>query len=597
VKVKLRKKTKEIKTLFFVHKGMTELLYNNPEVLIMDCTYKTNRYRMPLLTICGVTSLGTTFIVGFAFVHKETKEYYDWILYYLVQLYESLGLPFPRVIATDRDLALMEAIDGRFPRRPTAYGEGTRHVLCLWHLHRNVAKNCKASFATDEDWEAFLAAWHAVIYGNNHAEFKAAWIQFVTTYWETHSDDINYIIDTWLEPWRDRLCKYHTNEFRHYGITTTSRAEGIHRVLKSNLKLSTGDLMTVVDNIELMLVNQLKKHRKDLAQAKRSTPFAFSHTVFSNLVGRVTPYAIWKIHSQFQRLQEATAEEPLPPCTEVFTKTLGLPCSHKIKARMEAVDGGLGRLQMEDIDSHWWFKKPDYGRQATADFHSDLRAMNEAIAEPLDSVEDVLDIGLNTDEPLPSIDDILQGLEAHNLVHRPTPEPPEPPEPAAELIDDDIELLDVNEPRIAKAKGRPVGAKNRKGIMTRAEKAKAKSTRRDPSGFEHVDAAIQASRGRGRRGGRGGAITGPRKASRKRQAAPFTAATIDAHIRTMEEVDAEIDHDVRGIITRQAARKAAEQQEASTSTGITTMEAIHIDTDEEFNVDDDGDADQSDEWM
>ena len=31
--------------------------------------------------------------------------------------------------------------------------------------------------------------------------------------------------------------------------------------------------------------------------------------------------------------------------------------------------------------------------------------------------------------------------------------------------------------------------------MTRTKKAKAKSTRRDSSSFEHVDAAIKASRG------------------------------------------------------------------------------------------------------
>jgi len=200
VKVDLRKKTKEIKKLFFVHKDMLEILCKNSKVLIMNCTYKTNKYKMPLLTICEVTSLGSTFIVGFAFLKKEIKNYYDWVLYHLIKLYGNLGLSLPRVIASDRDLALMEAIDGRLPRRPGAHGEGTSHVLCLWHLHRNVAKNCKASFATNEKWEAFLIAWHAIIYANTHALFEAAWIQFVTNYCEDHRDDINYIVDTWLEP-------------------------------------------------------------------------------------------------------------------------------------------------------------------------------------------------------------------------------------------------------------------------------------------------------------------------------------------------------------------------------------------------------------
>ena len=214
------------------------------------------------------------------------------MLYHLIKLYSSLGLPLPRVIATDRDLALTEAIDGRFPRRAEAWGEGKNHVLCLWHLHRNVAKNCKAFFATDEEWEAFLIAWHAVIYAKTEALFEAAWVQMVIDYCEDHRDDLEYIFYSWLTPWRDRLCRYAINELRHYGTVTTSRAKGIHRVLKSNLKISTGDLLTVVDRIEIMLMNQLKTYRMNLTKAKRSTSYALSHTVFRNLLDLVTPHAL-----------------------------------------------------------------------------------------------------------------------------------------------------------------------------------------------------------------------------------------------------------------------------------------------------------------
>ena len=45
-----------------------------PYVLIMDCTYKTNRYKMPLLDIVGVTALNTSFYVGFCFVFKDDAD-------------------------------------------------------------------------------------------------------------------------------------------------------------------------------------------------------------------------------------------------------------------------------------------------------------------------------------------------------------------------------------------------------------------------------------------------------------------------------------------------------------------------------------------
>lgn len=594
-----------MKQLFFMDKEVTEILCKNSEVLIMDCTYKTNKYRMPLLTICGVTSMGTTFIIGFAFLEKETKEYFDWVLYQVRVLYTSLGLAMPRIIATDRDLALMEAIDSRFSRSTT------RHVLCLWHPHRNVAKNCKASFETDEEWQEFLAAWHTVIYANTHTKMEAAWRSLVEQYADDHEDDVSYLLETWLNPWQDRLCKCYTNEYMHFCITTTSRAEGIHRVLKTNLKFSTGDLMTVVDRIEVMLMNQRKKHREELGKAKRSTPHGFAHTMFQNLIGRVDPHAIWKIKNQFDRLQKTTEEEPLPSCTRVFAKTMGLPCSHIIKSRMEAIDGGLGRILIDDVHPHWRFKKPDSGLEPTEPFVSDLEAIDEALAEPLGVVKGVLNIDADPDQSLPSIADIMRDLKDNNFVQRPAPEAPNP---AAELLDNGTNLLDVNDPRVVKAKGRPTGAKNRKGTMTRAKKAKAKSIRRDPSGFEHVDAAIQASRdkgkdvgrGRGGRGGRGEAalrstVTARNKMSKRKQKEldSYSAANIDADILEFARVNAEIEADMQGIITREVARKTTEASAASASTAASavTKEAIHVDTDDDFDADGDGDENSADDWM
>lgn len=51
-------------------------------------------------------------------------------------------------------------------------------------------------------------------------------------------------------------------------------------------------------------------------------------------------------------------------------------------------------------------------------------------------------------------------------------------------------MLDVNEPRKVKSKGRSRGVKQKKPVMTRKEKAAARSTRRDSSGFEIVEKNI-----------------------------------------------------------------------------------------------------------
>ena len=105
MKVELKKDTKEIQRLFSLNKKSGQLLLKDHEVLIMDCIYKTNKYR---------TSLLTTFHAGFAFLSSESPDDYAWVLQHIKSVYGSLGLEDPDVIVTDRGLALTEAIEEVF---------------------------------------------------------------------------------------------------------------------------------------------------------------------------------------------------------------------------------------------------------------------------------------------------------------------------------------------------------------------------------------------------------------------------------------------------------------------------------------------------
>jgi hypothetical protein len=66
--------------LFLAHEQSLDLLQGSPEVLLMDCTYKTNKFRMPLFVITGVIPLSTTFFVGFAFLSQQRQVDYEWAL-------------------------------------------------------------------------------------------------------------------------------------------------------------------------------------------------------------------------------------------------------------------------------------------------------------------------------------------------------------------------------------------------------------------------------------------------------------------------------------------------------------------------------------
>ncbi|GJS75907.1 FAR1-related sequence 5-like protein [Tanacetum coccineum] len=141
--------TNELQALFFVHLTSYEIWRAFPHVLIIDATYKTNIYKMPFVQIVGVTSTGNTFCVAFVFISEEKMDNYKWALEKLkLTLNESMH---PRVIVTDRELALMKACEIVFPH--------TNHLLCRWHIGQNIMKNYKQTIRSKYDWNLFQSAW------------------------------------------------------------------------------------------------------------------------------------------------------------------------------------------------------------------------------------------------------------------------------------------------------------------------------------------------------------------------------------------------------------------------------------------------------
>jgi MULE transposase domain len=62
-----------INLLFFAYDPAIQLARAYPEVLLIDATYRTNRYNMPLLHFMGVTPLGDSFSIAFCFIAAETE--------------------------------------------------------------------------------------------------------------------------------------------------------------------------------------------------------------------------------------------------------------------------------------------------------------------------------------------------------------------------------------------------------------------------------------------------------------------------------------------------------------------------------------------
>ncbi|MGI4816711.1 MAG: hypothetical protein ACRYE7_01875 [Janthinobacterium lividum] len=178
--------------IFFAHPESIKIWRNVCDVLLIDATYKTNRFHQPLVNICGSLGNNMTPQLGLAFVSGEKEEDYRWVLGCTKELLLKADIPFPRCFVTDRELALMSAIEGIFAE--------SDHILCRWHINMNVVAKTKKFFTILEDWLEFFEAWLAVLDAITEEEYE----KNVTEFKKHNKDAVKYCVGTWLF-WKEKV--------------------------------------------------------------------------------------------------------------------------------------------------------------------------------------------------------------------------------------------------------------------------------------------------------------------------------------------------------------------------------------------------------
>ena len=113
--------------IFWSHPDAVKLCNACNLVFLIDSTYKTNRYKLSLLNIDGVTPTGMTFSATFAYLKGEHLNNVVWVLEWfrcLFLIYDALL----GVIVIDRDLALMNVVKNVFLE--------CTNLLCRFHIDK-----------------------------------------------------------------------------------------------------------------------------------------------------------------------------------------------------------------------------------------------------------------------------------------------------------------------------------------------------------------------------------------------------------------------------------------------------------------------------
>ncbi|XP_050889945.1 uncharacterized protein LOC127095276 [Lathyrus oleraceus] len=143
-----------VRDTFWAHPESIKLFNTFLTVLVIDSTYKTNKYRLPLLEIVGVTSMEKTFSVGFVFLESEKEVNVTWASEMCKNLLKNQE-NMPNVIVTGRDTALMNSVAKVFPTSYTLHrhlGNITTNIVKFAHSTlKKWLGDSKGDFCREQD--------------------------------------------------------------------------------------------------------------------------------------------------------------------------------------------------------------------------------------------------------------------------------------------------------------------------------------------------------------------------------------------------------------------------------------------------------------
>ncbi|KAJ3456921.1 hypothetical protein MRS44_014062 [Fusarium solani] len=221
----------------------------------------------------------------------------------------------------------------------TIWFSSSKALLCLWHVNKAVLQHCRPFFASKvgqateqaegKAWDEFYAFWHSIVASPDEKSFEERLAKFELKYGSKYLESVGYI-------------KIH---FKAGSL----RAEGIHSLIKSHIKTSSFDLFDVWRAMKHAITNQLKELKHMRASQQVRTPLEASGILFEAVRGWVSHQALRKVQEQRQLLQR----QHNAPCSQTFTSSHGLPCSHTL-AKLEEERQSL---LLEHFHPHWHLKR------------------------------------------------------------------------------------------------------------------------------------------------------------------------------------------------------------------------------------------------
>lgn len=179
------------------------------DVIYLDTYYIRNKYKVPFLPIVGVNHHFQFLLLGCALVGDELSSTFTWVIHTWLR---AVGGQSPRVVITDDDVSLKEAVDEVFPK--------AQHCFCLWHVMEKISQNLGNKISNTEDFVKKLkkCMWFPL----KEEEFEKRWWKIVDSF-KLRDDDL---IRSLFENRTKWVPVYMRNTFLA-GLSTVERSESV----------------------------------------------------------------------------------------------------------------------------------------------------------------------------------------------------------------------------------------------------------------------------------------------------------------------------------------------------------------------------------
>lgn len=338
------------------------------EVLQMDCTYKTNKYNMPMFHVTSHTGCGNTFTVAVCFLKQETIADYTRAIQELRKLIPDLPT---KSVVTDAEAALAAALKAVCP--------DWKHILCRWHLGQNILTEFKKRM-TVQQWVLVMTQWRGIINSVTVDDLENRLDKFTVCHQSKPygSKLVKYIRHRLRPGMRQKLVSCFIEEYAHFGQTSSSPAEGGHSQLKRQLHSVRGDLITVVKVIRAGMYAQQSSVLQKLRMEDINRPVGRSETFFGvvsfrwwcarviaedslQILGKVSTKCIEQLDDTLGLAKQWLDEldrgivKEIDPCFCRTRTKMQLPCYHYLLEHHYIEDRKT--LPLSEVGKHWHLRK------------------------------------------------------------------------------------------------------------------------------------------------------------------------------------------------------------------------------------------------